>query len=82
MTLTTRQVASHMSGVRHYDKQCGRVKVKSDSTKNEANKNVKSPDAVRVSRYGEFYSTKHYDSVEKSLEIFKDDDLCYAPGNG
>lgn len=48
-TITTRLVAGHLAGIRHY-------------------------------RNDEFLSRKHYDSVEKGLDIFEADTLLYEPG--
>lgn len=47
--ITTRQVAGHLAGIRHY-------------------------------RDDEFLSAKHYNSVEKGLDIFEDDSLLFRPG--
>ena len=89
MSLTVRQVASHMSGIRHYDKDCG--KKKKYSTKNASKDSpsdskkiigdsIRSTEAVKDSRYHEFYLKKHFSSVEESLNLFKDDHLCHKPG--
>ncbi|XP_046396312.1 uncharacterized protein LOC124163441 isoform X2 [Ischnura elegans] len=63
-TITTRQLMSHLSGIRHYSKM-----KKSDS--------MSSGDG----QLEEFYGREKYETVEKSLSIFKDDDLLHPPGS-
>ncbi|KAG8229272.1 hypothetical protein J437_LFUL009632, partial [Ladona fulva] len=64
VTITTRLLMCHLSGIRHY----------STMKKEES---IGSGDG----QLEEFYSKERYDSVEKALAIFKDDDLLYAPGS-
>lgn len=71
---TTRQVASHLSGIRHYDKNCDREE------KDVKNKSIKDKDSTGDSKYSEFYSRKSYKSTNDSLEMFKHDELCFKPG--
>ena len=79
-----------MSGVRHYDKNCDRKQkdnhkkhnqkdIKNDDQKNN-DQSKKKADAVGDSRYREFYLKKHFKTLEESLNLFKDDELCYKPG--
>ena len=64
--ITTRHLASHSSGIRHY---------KEDP---EASEEVK--DSKGDSKYPEFYSNVKYATVSEALDVFKDDDLISEPG--
>lgn len=65
VTITTRQLVSHIAGIRHYRKP----------QENNNNKNNEKP---RTSK--EFYIKDRYETVEDSLKLFKDDDLMFKPG--
>lgn len=66
--ITTRQLASHVSGIRHYKKK--------DQVEKEKNKTGGTSD----SESPEFYIKERYDSLKKSIDIFKDDELFFEPG--
>jgi CubicO group peptidase (beta-lactamase class C family) len=59
--ITTRDLLSHLSGIRHYFK-----------------KGVKEEDEMSNAEY--FFKDK-FDSVEKSMELFQNDELLHAPGS-
>ena len=64
--ITAKHLASHTSGVRHYKEEKG-----IDDEKKKTSHDTK---------YPEFYSNKRYSTIEKALEVFKDDDLLCEPG--
>lgn len=68
VAITTRQLMSHLSGIRNYNKNYMKL------NKNEQNKEIKSTDLH------EFHIKKHYSTVEESMSIFKDDPLVHKPG--
>ncbi|KAJ8311665.1 hypothetical protein KUTeg_011020 [Tegillarca granosa] len=68
VAITTRQLMSHLSGIRNYNKNYMKP------NKNEQNKEIKSTDLQ------EFHIKKHYSTVEESMSIFKDDPLVHKPG--
>lgn len=64
--ITTRQLASHSSGIRHYFKKSEK------DLKKEANESD--------SGTKEFYIKERYENLQKSMDIFKDDELFFEPG--
>ncbi|XP_053375154.1 serine beta-lactamase-like protein LACTB, mitochondrial isoform X2 [Mercenaria mercenaria] len=84
--ITTRQLLSHLGGIRHYEKDYINDKADTDNTGIE--KTVKalsnnSTDEERRTKdemlLDEYYITRHYSSVLESLEIFKYDPLVHKP---
>ena len=75
VTITTRQLLSHMAGIRHYSKFPSVEKLSDKESSKGKMENKKG-----TSDHEEYYSLKHYDSVSESLNIFKDDDLISEPG--
>lgn len=68
VTITTRQLASHTSGIRHYERK--------NKEKNEKEKDGKKKSDDK----SEFYLTKKFSNLQKSLDLFKDDELFFKPG--
>lgn len=66
VTITTRQLASHVSGIRHYKKKHEKD-LKKDG--NESDSGTK-----------EFYIKERFENLQKSMDIFKDDELFFEPG--
>lgn len=64
--ITTRQLVSMLSGIRHYDKDCSRP---SKEKKKRREYDMK-----------EFHLNKRFGSVSESLNLFKNDELCSMPG--
>ncbi|XP_071451543.1 uncharacterized protein [Hetaerina americana] len=64
VTITTRQLMCHLSGIRHY------TKLRKDNA-------VGSGDG----QLEEFYGKERYETTEKALSIFKNDDLLHRPGS-
>ena len=62
--ITSKHLASHTSGVRHY---------KEENSKENSSSSYDT-------KYPEFYSNKAYSTIDKALEVFKDDDLLCEPG--
>lgn len=64
VTITTRQLLSHLSGIRHY------------LTKEELEMNSE----IDEMNLKEYFLKDKFESVEKSLEIFQNDELLSEPG--
>lgn len=65
--ITTRQIASHTAGIRHYKK------AENDDSKDTDN-------GQGDGKYPEFYSNKPYKTIKDALEVFQNDDLLCEPG--
>lgn len=63
MTITTRHLLSHLSGIRHYKRKGEKDK------DDESEMNLK-----------EYLLKEKFATVEKALELFKNDELFHAPG--
>ncbi|ELT90093.1 hypothetical protein CAPTEDRAFT_89169, partial [Capitella teleta] len=73
--ITTRQLVSHMSGIRHYEKDCGKKakKAKKEGDEDEMN-------SQKELQMKEYYIKEKFTSVASSLNLFKNDELCSLPG--
>jgi len=73
-SITLRQLLSHSSGVRHYEKK-GEIEAKTkggdEAKKREKNEEFESK---------EYHITKKYKKASDALEIFKNDELIHEPG--
>lgn len=69
VVITTRQLASHVSGIRHYQKK--------DEVEKKKNKSPNTSD----SGLKEFYIKERFDDLKKCIDLFKDDELFFEPGN-
>lgn len=90
--LSFRQIVSHMAGIRHYEKKADIERKKEQKslsvTKEEGGptnkKTRKKEKAAEVGggdgKFQEFHIKDHYDSIDKALELFKEDDLLSEPG--
>ncbi len=95
--ITVRQLVSHLSGIRHYDKK---KEVKTEETNKETEEEDKEKSnkdgngterqKKRKKRNGngshdtefkEFYLNRKFNSVSEALDLFKEDDLLSNPGN-
>ena len=109
VTITTRQLVSHLAGIRHYSKinkeegkkeasaaematsgkTSSRKEKGSDqvpTTKGKENSLTKGKESTLTYSAGEYALSEYhikdeFDSVEKSLKLFADDDLMHAPGS-
>ena len=68
--ITMRQLVSHLSGIRHYEK-------KPEKSSDEKTKTDKKSDEFQNKEY---HIKDYYDNVQKSLILFQDDDLMSKPG--
>lgn len=66
--ITTRQLLSHMGGIRHY-------KTSSSEDEKEEEKTGKKMDKMK-----EYFITEHYHSVQEALKLFANDELVAKPG--
>ncbi|XP_070174244.1 serine beta-lactamase-like protein LACTB, mitochondrial [Littorina saxatilis] len=92
VTVTTRQLVSHLSGVRHYSKDY--FKTKDAAKDNASSATTTAPSAPAAEKKnpsktlavtGEFLLEEYYikdklDSTESALALFKDDPLVHKPG--
>ncbi|XP_071098818.1 serine beta-lactamase-like protein LACTB, mitochondrial [Haliotis cracherodii] len=76
VTITTRQLLSHLGGIRHYGKEY--MKGKDDKTSIlTASLGKETAEMEHL----EYYLKKQFKSVNASLELFKDDPLVHKPGS-
>ena len=66
--ITARQLMSHTSGIRHYEKNVDLY---------ESNNNTSGGD----NKYQEFYIKEHFDKTTDALSIFINDKLLFEPSN-
>lgn len=81
-----RHLVSHLSGIRHYEKVPAPTLVKtlSDLSDDHDSSPNKTSDTVKVKNEfenQEYLLNSFFDSVSKSLALFKDDELFNKPGN-
>lgn len=86
VTITTKQLVSHLAGIRHYEKtsnssgknkETASKEVKDKKNKEEANSAAaKNSDSSKK----EFYIKERFESVQEALKLFQDDDLVLKPG--
>ncbi|GFU57407.1 serine beta-lactamase-like protein LACTB, mitochondrial [Nephila pilipes] len=72
VTITCRQLVSHLSGIRHYHEEKNESK-KTDSKLNNSEK-------VNEMDLKEYYLTVRYNDIVTALDLFKDDPLVEHPG--
>ncbi|XP_014868100.1 PREDICTED: serine beta-lactamase-like protein LACTB, mitochondrial isoform X2 [Poecilia mexicana] len=109
VTITSRMILSHLSGIRHYEKDAKKVKEDKEKAKrllkhpgtskqrddekrlpdnrdkpggDQTSKGKESTQAQRKKEFEheEYYIKDNYESVTKSLDLFKDDPLIFKPG--
>ena len=95
--ITSRQLMSHTSGIRHYEKNNKQEKPLSQPIKSDNNKenvedtdeksykklySVKPVEIIGDSLFSEFFLNKHFKTTKEALELFIHDDLMFEPGKG
>ncbi|KAK6184879.1 hypothetical protein SNE40_007241 [Patella caerulea] len=73
--ITTRQLVSHLSGIRHYDKKY----LEKNKEKNDKNNDTNTPTSEFELK--EYYLKKNFKNVTESLKLFQDDPLVHKPGS-
>jgi serine beta-lactamase-like protein LACTB len=73
--ITTRQLISHTSGIRHYDKVNNKSK---ENDKKDEKKNDNTPQ--KDTAFQEFYMKDNFKTTKDALQIFVNDELFYEPG--
>ena len=71
-SITLRQLLSHSSGIRHYER-------KHEIEARKQLEKEKGKDAVKAEEFENF--AKHYKKATDALELFKDDELVHEPGS-
>ena len=66
--ITTRQLASHTSGVRHYEKKSSEMKAEKNDT------------GGSDTELQEFYIKENFKTTNDALKLFIDDELLSEPG--
>ncbi|XP_064649471.1 serine beta-lactamase-like protein LACTB, mitochondrial [Lineus longissimus] len=79
VTITTRHLLSHVSGIRHYEtaEEIQKKKQEKEREKKEGKKLVKNENELKMKEYN---LKEKYASVKDALMIFKDDELIHKPG--
>ncbi|XP_073508810.1 serine beta-lactamase-like protein LACTB, mitochondrial [Phyllobates terribilis] len=97
VTITTRLLVSHISGIRHYEKDIQKIRKKigkksseipvddTESTRIGEQRRSK-PDTAKSQKSAalepeEFYIKDKFNSVIEALELFKNDPLVFKPGS-
>ncbi|XP_069701662.1 serine beta-lactamase-like protein LACTB, mitochondrial [Periplaneta americana] len=90
VTITTRQLVSHLAGIRHYkklqdtvnkDKDNVKTQTKDKKSKDQANAaSTTGPPIQRDTNFKEFYIKDRCNSIQDALKLFQDDDLFFKPG--
>ncbi|KAM9808176.1 serine beta-lactamase-like protein LACTB, mitochondrial [Neosynchiropus ocellatus] len=88
VTITPRLLLSHLSGIRHYEKDArkvrekGKLPVKRDKEeeKSSAENKQNSAQMKKEFEHEEYYLKENFENVIQALDLFKDDPLIYKPG--
>ncbi|KAK7891554.1 hypothetical protein WMY93_023517 [Mugilogobius chulae] len=90
VTITTRMLLSHLSGIRHYEKDANKIREEYEKAKNkikvkrdeqeEKQQNKKTVQKKTEFELEEYYLKDHFKSVIEALDVFKDDPLIFKPG--
>jgi serine beta-lactamase-like protein LACTB len=84
VTLTTRQLVSHLSGVRHYEKKedLEKKKREEEEQKKAGQKKKRRRGADDDDEFAkkEYYLKDSFESTGDALKLFKDDELISKPG--
>ncbi|XP_059475088.1 serine beta-lactamase-like protein LACTB, mitochondrial [Neocloeon triangulifer] len=76
--ITTRMILSHIGGIRHYVKKG--EKAESELSEPNSKKGKEKEKAEKSTREKEVYNKEKYDSIEKALTMFQNDELMFQPG--
>ncbi|XP_053740733.1 serine beta-lactamase-like protein LACTB, mitochondrial isoform X1 [Synchiropus splendidus] len=95
VTITPRLLLSHLSGIRHYEKDGRKVREKAkrplkppaqeteeekSSAESKPNTQENSAQAKKEFEQEEYYLKDNFENVIQALDLFKDDPLIYKPG--
>ncbi|XP_034442839.1 serine beta-lactamase-like protein LACTB, mitochondrial isoform X3 [Hippoglossus hippoglossus] len=95
VTITPRLILSHLSGIRHYERDAKKVKedrekakrllkppLEEDEKSSSENKEKEATKAQKKKEFEheEYYLKDNFESVTQALELFKDDPLIFKPG--
>lgn len=88
--ITPRMLLSHLSGIRHYEKDANKVREDREKAKcrlklqggEREEKQVQKKVVQKKSEFEleEYYLKEHFNSVIEALDLFKDDPLIFKPG--
>jgi len=74
VTITTRHLLSHLSGIRHY---CKKEDFRDENSPNKCKK-CKTQEETEI--FGEMFLKEKFASVEASMKLFQNDELYHKPG--
>ncbi|KAJ0069493.1 hypothetical protein NL108_008283 [Boleophthalmus pectinirostris] len=93
VTITSRMLLSHLSGIRHYEKDANKVREEREKAKNKIKRKEDEKEEKKEKQgqkkptqkksefeLEEYYLKDHYNSVIEALDLFKDDPLIFKPG--
>uniref|UniRef100_A0A8C6T9E3 Lactamase, beta n=1 Tax=Neogobius melanostomus TaxID=47308 RepID=A0A8C6T9E3_9GOBI len=90
VTITSRMLLSHLSGIRHYEKDANKVREEREKAKcrlkpqggEQEEKQTQKKVVQKKSEFEleEYYLKEHFNSVVDALDLFKDDPLIFKPG--
>ncbi|XP_067140848.1 serine beta-lactamase-like protein LACTB, mitochondrial isoform X2 [Centruroides vittatus] len=81
--ITCRHLVSHLSGIRHYEKNVKKEQEKLDnvsSKEDKDNKNKSTKESQEELEMKEYFIKDKYENVKSALDLFKDDPLIHKPG--
>ncbi|XP_023243128.1 serine beta-lactamase-like protein LACTB, mitochondrial isoform X5 [Centruroides sculpturatus] len=89
--ITCRHLVSHLSGIRHYEKNVKKEQEKLDSVsskflyykflkEDKDNKNKSIKESQEELEMKEYFIKDKYENVKSALDLFKDDPLIHKPG--
>ncbi|XP_059801946.1 serine beta-lactamase-like protein LACTB, mitochondrial [Hypanus sabinus] len=86
VTITIRLLVSHLSGIRHYEKDVKKVREqkKKDKKGQKLVKDTAEPKTCRNKKefeYEEYYIKEKFENISKSLKLFENDPLVFKPGD-
>ncbi|XP_069759054.1 serine beta-lactamase-like protein LACTB, mitochondrial [Narcine bancroftii] len=87
VTITTRLLVSHLSGIRHYEKDVKKVweqKAKNKKDQKLLKETTVDPKTCQKKEefeHGEYYLKEKFGSISKSLKLFENDPLVFKPGS-
>ncbi|XP_062927069.1 serine beta-lactamase-like protein LACTB, mitochondrial [Mobula hypostoma] len=85
VTITVRLLVSHLSGIRHYEKDV--KKIQEQKRKDKGQKLVKDAAEPKTRQnkkefeHEEYYIKEKFENISKSLKLFENDPLVFKPGH-
>ncbi|XP_051898610.1 serine beta-lactamase-like protein LACTB, mitochondrial isoform X2 [Pristis pectinata] len=83
--ITTRLLVSHLSGIRHYEKDVQKIREQKEKEKRqrlvEETAEPKTRQNKKEFEHKEYYIKEKFENISKSLKLFENDPLVFKPGS-